>query len=98
MQVLRVWQREALIRYRDCLSNGDKEVLWEATPGAGKTTAALQLCLHQLRKQKARRAIVVVPTSHLKQQWAQSAANFRIQLDFKFRATAAGSSFCQSSN
>jgi superfamily II DNA or RNA helicase len=90
MQVLRVWQREALIRYRDCLSNGEKEVLWEATPGAGKTTAALQLCLHQLKKHKARRVIIVVPTAHLKHQWAQSAANFRIQLDCNFKASANG--------
>lgn len=51
-----------------------------ATPGAGKTTFALlaartKIVVHNLH------LIVVVPTAHLKAQWAQAAAFLGLQLD-----------------
>lgn len=81
---LRGWQREALQIYRSCLERGATSLLWEATPGAGKTTAALIVCSHQLRTNPGSRLIVVVPTAHLKIQWARSAAEFGINLDTGF--------------
>lgn len=82
---LRTWQVEALDDYQHCLEAGRRSCLWEATPGAGKTTAALQVVQHQLSTLKRRQAIVVVPTAHLKIQWATAAARFNIHLDSRFR-------------
>lgn len=81
---LRPWQQEAFGVYRDCVLRGDKSILIEATPGAGKTTAALVLAMHQLRKRGAGRIGIVVPTAHLKGQWARSAANMDLHLDSSF--------------
>ena len=83
---LRTWQKEALANYRQRLQKGARQTLWEATPGAGKTTAALQLCLHQLQIRRRKHVVVVVPTAHLKHQWAQAAVRFGIDLDSTFKA------------
>lgn len=77
---LRDWQRKALECYRHALKEQEKSILWEATPGAGKTTAALLLLSHQLRAGRGEPCLVVVPTAHLKIQWAQAAARFKIHL------------------
>ncbi len=87
-KALRKWQREALHEYVELLRNGQRAALWEATPGAGKTTAALKLCRHQMRNGLAKSVIVVVPTAHLKHQWAHSAKSLGIDLDSAFRSTA----------
>ena len=78
---LRDWQREAFALYLDRLAAGEKRLLFEATPGAGKTTAAMQLVRHQLQKRHAERVLIVVPTSHLRSQWSWSAHRERIQLE-----------------
>ena len=78
---LREWQREAFSLYLDAVSSGEKQLLFEATPGAGKTTAALQIVRHQLIHKHASRALIVVPTSHLRSQWAHSALREKIQLE-----------------
>ncbi len=80
---LREWQKQALGVYRDACASGRRTLLWEATPGAGKTTAALRVCRHQMRS-GARRLIVVVPTTHLKLQWARSAQTQGLSLDTGF--------------
>lgn len=85
---LRAWQQEAFGVYRDALSRGVRNILWEATPGAGKTTGALVVCLHQLRRAGARGVLVVVPTAHLKIQWARAAARLGIHLDTSFSSAA----------
>lgn len=81
---LRPWQQEAFGAYRDCILRGENTLLIEATPGAGKTTAALVLAMHQLRKRGASRIGIVVPTAHLKVQWARAAANMDLHLDSSF--------------
>ncbi len=53
----RPWQQEAFAIYRDAVSRNDSSMLLEATPGAGKTTAALVLCLHQLQRCGATQAM-----------------------------------------
>ncbi|AZA13737.1 Reverse gyrase [Corynebacterium choanae] len=80
-QSLRLWQAQALEKY---LATGPKDFLAVATPGAGKTTFALTLAAKLLADRTVKRVIVVVPTEHLKVQWAQSAARFGISLDPKF--------------
>jgi superfamily II DNA or RNA helicase len=77
---LRDWQREALQCYRERHAAGAKSILWEATPGAGKTRAALLLVLHQLRTCSSR-VLIVVPTAHLKVQWCRAAAEFKLNID-----------------
>lgn len=78
---LRTWQREAFGVYRDALNRSERSILWEATPGAGKTTAALAVCLHQVRRLRAPTVLVVVPTAHLKLQWARAAGKLGLNLD-----------------
>ncbi len=81
---LRPWQQEASGTYLDCLLRGERSLLVEATPGAGKTTAALVLALHQKRKRGVERIGIVVPTAHLKVQWARSALDLNLHLDSSF--------------
>lgn len=80
---LRRWQEEALGVYHQALAEGRRALLWEATPGAGKTTAAVHVAVDQLGR-GCRRIVVVVPTRHLKRQWASSAARSGVQLDSEF--------------
>lgn len=74
---LRSWQRAALEQFaRD--ERGS--FLAVACPGAGKTTFALTAAMRWLGGQR-RPIAVVVPTRHLKEQWAESAARFGLHLD-----------------
>jgi superfamily II DNA or RNA helicase len=75
---LRAWQREALDRFE---ASGRDDFLAVATPGAGKTTFALTAVKRALLAARARRFVVVVPTQHLKQQWAHAAEPFGLHLD-----------------
>ncbi|WP_206308902.1 DEAD/DEAH box helicase family protein [Streptomyces sp. A1136] len=77
---LRVWQEEALRRF---LKNGD-DFLAVATPGAGKTTFALVAAEKLMDRHEIEKVIVVVPTSHLRKQWAEAANRLNIKLDRSF--------------
>jgi len=81
---LRKWQAEALEVYDKAKQAERKSILWEATPGSGKTFAALQLCKIELAKRSAKRVIVVVPTTHLKLQWERAAMEVGFALDSNF--------------
>src|ERR1700729_3807054 len=65
---LRPWQLAALDQLE---RSSQADFLAVATPGAGKTTLALA----------AARRIVVVPTAHLKFQWARAAAALDLHLE-----------------
>ncbi|OBC04598.1 hypothetical protein A5784_13685 [Mycobacterium sp. 852013-50091_SCH5140682] len=80
-QALRGWQRKALVKY---LTAKPRDYLAVATPGAGKTTFALRIAAELLADRTVDAVTVVVPTEHLKIQWAQSAARNGIALDPKF--------------
>jgi superfamily II DNA or RNA helicase len=74
---LRPWQLAAL----DQLERSAKtDFLAVATPGAGKTTFALAAARRSLAQSRAR-LIVVVPTAHLKFQWARAAAALDLHLE-----------------
>ena len=77
---LRAWQADALDKFRN--SSGD--FLAVATPGAGKTTFALTAAQHLIDVGEVSRLLVVVPTAHLRAQWAAAAARLGIQLDHRF--------------
>lgn len=75
---LRAWQREALAKYEE---SDATDFLVTATPGAGKTTFALTVARRLLHKRAIDRVIVVVPTDHLRTQWADAAAATGLALD-----------------
>ena len=78
---LRGWQRRALVKY---LTAKPRDFLAVATPGAGKTTFALRIVAELLAEGSVETVTIVVPTEHLKIQWAQAAARVGIALDPKF--------------
>ncbi|KMO79288.1 hypothetical protein BST22_12700 [Mycolicibacterium chubuense] len=80
-QTLRGWQRRALVKY---LSAQPRDFLAVATPGSGKTTFALRIVAELLAQRTVEAVTIVVPTEHLKIQWAQAAARQGIALDPKF--------------
>jgi len=88
-QALRGWQRRALVRY---LTAKPRDFLLVATPGAGKTAFALRIAAELLADRSVDTITVVVPTEHLKTQWARAAAADGIALDPKFRNAAAHTS------
>ena len=74
----RAWQKEALAKFE---ARVRPSFLAVATPGAGKTTFALAAVRRALVARQLRRCVVVVPTQHLKLQWAAAAEHFDIHLD-----------------
>ncbi|MCB1264311.1 MAG: DEAD/DEAH box helicase [Mycobacterium sp.] len=88
-RALRGWQRRALVRY---LTGRPKDFLLVATPGAGKTTFALKIAGELLADGTVERVTVVVPTEHLKVQWAGAASSFGIALDPRFSNSQAQTS------
>jgi superfamily II DNA or RNA helicase len=80
-QALRGWQRRALVKY---LTAKPRDFLAVATPGAGKTTFALRIVAELLAEGTVDAVTIVVPTEHLKVQWAQAAARQGIALDPRF--------------
>ncbi|MDT5181784.1 MAG: hypothetical protein QOJ95_5982 [Mycobacterium sp.] len=80
-QTLRGWQRRAMVKY---LTAAPRDFLAVATPGSGKTTFALRIAGELLADGTVERITIVVPTEHLKIQWAKSAATLGISLDPKF--------------
>jgi superfamily II DNA or RNA helicase len=70
-----------LVRY---LAAKPRDFLAVATPGAGKTTFALRIAGELLTERTVDQVVVVVPTEHLKTQWAAAAARVGLALDPKF--------------
>ncbi|MBY0441043.1 MAG: DEAD/DEAH box helicase [Mycobacteriaceae bacterium] len=78
---LRSWQRRALVKY---LAEQPRDFLAVATPGSGKTTFALRIAAALLHDRAVEHITVVVPTEHLKTQWADAAQRQGLALDPKF--------------
>ena len=66
------------------MSERPSDFLAVATPGAGKTTFALEIAAALLASRHVRAITVVAPTEHLKQQWADAAARLGVRLDPRF--------------
>ena len=84
---LRPWQKAALERLA---AGTSPDFLAVATPGAGKTTFALTAARQVLATDPRLRLLVVVPTAHLKMQWAQAAAGFDLHLDWRWSVADGG--------
>jgi superfamily II DNA or RNA helicase len=78
-----------LVRY---LAAQPRDFLTVATPGSGKTAFALRVAGELLAEGAVDLITVVVPTEHLKTQWALAAAAVGIALDPKFSNSAAHTS------
>jgi superfamily II DNA or RNA helicase len=78
---LRGWQRRALVKY---LGTEPRDFLAVATPGSGKTAFALRIAGELIAHRAVEQLTVVVPTEHLKIQWAQAAGRQGLSLDPKF--------------
>ncbi len=78
---LRPWQKAALERLAASTS---PDFLAVATPGAGKTTFALTAARQAMAADPTLRLLVVVPTAHLKLQWAHAASAFDLHLDWRW--------------
>jgi superfamily II DNA or RNA helicase len=70
-----------MVRY---LTARPRDFLAVATPGSGKTTFALRIAGELLADGTVERITIVVPTEHLKIQWARAAAAIGLSLDPKF--------------
>jgi superfamily II DNA or RNA helicase len=77
------------VRY---LSAKPQDFLLVATPGAGKTAFALRIAGELLADGTVERITVVVPTEHLKTQWAAAGSAAGIALDPKFSNSNAATS------
>ncbi len=84
-QALRGWQRRALVKY---LAGRPRDFLAVATPGSGKTTFALRAAAELLGQRAVDQVTVVVPTEHLKVQWARAATRHGLALDPRFSNTS----------
>ncbi len=80
---LRPWQRAALDQFAAAQGS---DFLAVATPGAGKTTFALAAARTELASRPGR-LVVVVPTAHLKLQWARAASELDLHLDAAWSAS-----------
>lgn len=78
MSGLRAWQEEALNLYFESIP---QDFTVTATPGAGKTTFALTLASRLMKQHEIDRLVVVVPTDHLRKQWAEAASLFNMPLN-----------------
>lgn len=74
---LRDWQQEFQEIY---FAKLPRDFLLVATPGAGKTTAALSAAHAMLRRGDVTSIIVVAPTDHIRRQWDRAAAAVGIDL------------------
>ncbi len=80
---MRPWQKRALDVYQ---ASERPDFLAVATPGAGKTTFALTAARLTLPNLPGR-LVIVAPTKHLKEQWADAAERFGLHLDANWNPT-----------
>ncbi|MFJ8755497.1 DEAD/DEAH box helicase family protein [Streptomyces cyaneofuscatus] len=77
---LRKWQEDGLRKFLGTQS----DFLAVATPGAGKTTFAILAAQSMIDRSEIKNLYVIVPTAHLRGQWARAAKREGIQLDSDF--------------
>jgi superfamily II DNA or RNA helicase len=78
---LRPWQVRAVSQY---LQENKQDFLLVATPGSGKTRAAVRITHELLLKGDVVRVVVVCPTKHIKKQWERAMRAAGIPIDPTF--------------
>lgn len=82
---LREWQGEVFREVEKKFAEGKKDFLIVATPGAGKTKAALRIAHEFFLKNRIERLVVITPSTNLTRQWAAESSGFAdIDLDPDF--------------
>lgn len=81
---LREWQRIAW----DSCQRASTDFFVEATPGAGKTTFGCHVASSKIEWGVASRLVVVVPTTSLKEQWAESLHRFDVDAEPEYKGSA----------
>ena len=81
VRVFRRWQIEAFAAVREFRKKGGKNFLAVATPGAGKTTFALNVAAESIHSGESDLIVVVVPIENLKGYWADKADPFGMDFD-----------------
>lgn len=76
------WQQTVQGNY---LATLQRDYLLVAVPGAGKTFWAIHTAKHLLRNNRIERIAIVVPTTHVKGQWARTAHELGINIEFDYR-------------
>lgn len=85
---LRDWQEMAFDIYKAKVSRGQRNVVVNATPGAGKTWFGLYIARDALVSGFAGKIVVIVPTDELRFQWQREASMyFGIELASVFDST-----------
>ncbi|WP_233864710.1 DEAD/DEAH box helicase [Streptomyces sp. ST2-7A] len=84
MDELRSWQQETRELYHLRKGGKDGNFLVVATPGAGKTRLARTLIADLITRREVDKVVVVVPTAHLRKQWAQACAPSGIKLNYTY--------------
>lgn len=77
---LRKWQEDGLQTFL----GSNRDFLAVATPGAGKTTFAVVAAKSMMDRSEIGYLVVVVPTRHLRRQWARAAGRLGLKLDPNF--------------
>ncbi|MGM9381484.1 DEAD/DEAH box helicase [Streptomyces antibioticus] len=80
---LRSWQQETRELYHLRRGGAGGNFLVVATPGAGKTRLARTLIADLITRREIAKVVVVVPTAHLRKQWAEACAPVGIKLDYE---------------
>ncbi|MFQ3559546.1 DEAD/DEAH box helicase family protein [Streptomyces gramineus] len=80
---LRGWQQETRELYHLRRGGNEGNFLVVATPGAGKTRLARTLVADLITRREIDKVVIVVPTAHLRKQWAEACAPVGIKLDYE---------------
>ncbi|NYS19498.1 DEAD/DEAH box helicase family protein [Streptomyces sp. SJ1-7] len=80
---LRSWQQETRELYHHRRGGKNGNFLVVATPGAGKTRLARTLIADLITRREIDKVVAIVPTAHLRKQWAEACAPVGLKLDYE---------------
>jgi superfamily II DNA or RNA helicase len=78
------WQQEVQARY---LQELKRDFLLVAVPGAGKTFWAMHTARELIRNGRITRILIVAPTRYVKGQWARTAHELGLDIEFDYRSS-----------
>jgi superfamily II DNA or RNA helicase len=77
-RALHQWQVQARAAWG---RHTEADFLLVATPGGGKTLTALRIASDELLAGRVQRVAIIVPTDHLRTQWANAASSIGLQIN-----------------
>lgn len=79
---LHPWQ---LTAQQDYLTKLQRDYLLVAVPGAGKTLWAMHTARELIKARRVEKIVIVVPTRHVKSQWATTAHELGLNIEFDYQ-------------